>query len=189
MGLSRITLLLLLAIGTPSARGGTCSLTPAVTCDIQSDCPWVCSKSTDVTCASNSDCDGPGNKCKSGLQTCDGAGPPPPPPPAPPVCGNGQVEDGEECDDGNVVDGDGCSATCTDESPPPPDGDGTCSGDGTACSSSADCGLVCHKSGTACSTNSDCAGPGNNCNIGQTCIANPAPTANVSLQGRKVSTF
>ncbi len=31
------------------------------------------------------------------------------------VCGNGVVEEGEACDDGNAVDGDGCSATCQDE--------------------------------------------------------------------------
>jgi cysteine-rich repeat protein len=31
------------------------------------------------------------------------------------VCGNGIVETGEECDDGNNIDGDGCSATCTIE--------------------------------------------------------------------------
>ncbi|MFV8752128.1 hypothetical protein ACNOYE_16395 [Nannocystaceae bacterium ST9] len=29
------------------------------------------------------------------------------------VCGNGMLEDGEECDDGNTDEGDGCSATCT----------------------------------------------------------------------------
>ncbi len=28
------------------------------------------------------------------------------------VCGNGSVESGEECDDGNTSDGDGCSADC-----------------------------------------------------------------------------
>lgn len=31
---------------------------------------------------------------------------------AAPVCGNGVVEEGEACDDGNRVDGDGCEATC-----------------------------------------------------------------------------
>jgi MYXO-CTERM domain-containing protein len=31
-------------------------------------------------------------------------------------CGNGTLDDSEECDDGNVTDGDGCSATCTNES-------------------------------------------------------------------------
>ncbi len=30
----------------------------------------------------------------------------------PDVCGNGEHEHGEQCDDGNTVDGDGCSATC-----------------------------------------------------------------------------
>ncbi len=32
-----------------------------------------------------------------------------------PVCGNGIIEGGEECDDGDTVDGDGCSASCTVE--------------------------------------------------------------------------
>ncbi len=31
------------------------------------------------------------------------------------ACGNTEVEPGEECDDGNVVSGDGCSATCLEE--------------------------------------------------------------------------
>jgi cysteine-rich repeat protein len=35
------------------------------------------------------------------------------------VCGNGKLEAGEECDDGNTVSGDGCSCTCTIEPPPP----------------------------------------------------------------------
>jgi cysteine-rich repeat protein len=30
-------------------------------------------------------------------------------------CGNGSIEAGEECDDGNVVDGDGCSSACQSE--------------------------------------------------------------------------
>ncbi len=29
-----------------------------------------------------------------------------------PVCGNGVFEQNEECDDGNTVDGDGCSSAC-----------------------------------------------------------------------------
>jgi len=32
-----------------------------------------------------------------------------------PVCGNGAREVGEQCDDGNITAGDGCSATCTEE--------------------------------------------------------------------------
>jgi cysteine-rich repeat protein len=38
-----------------------------------------------------------------------------PPPPPPPSCGNGKLEQGEQCDDGNTVSGDGCSSTCTIE--------------------------------------------------------------------------
>ncbi len=32
-----------------------------------------------------------------------------------PVCGDGVVDDGESCDDGNIVNGDGCTADCTVE--------------------------------------------------------------------------
>jgi MYXO-CTERM domain-containing protein len=32
------------------------------------------------------------------------------------TCGNGTLDQGETCDDGNTTDGDGCSATCQDES-------------------------------------------------------------------------
>jgi len=32
-------------------------------------------------------------------------------------CGDGVVQPGEQCDDGNTTDGDGCSATCTTETP------------------------------------------------------------------------
>ena len=37
-----------------------------------------------------------------------------------PVCGNGMQEVGEQCDDGNLGDGDGCSSHCTLESASPP---------------------------------------------------------------------
>jgi len=43
----------------------------------------------------------------------------PPAAPAGPVCGNAVVEAGEQCDDGNTRDGDGCSATCTKEAARP----------------------------------------------------------------------
>ncbi len=33
------------------------------------------------------------------------------------ICGNGILETGEECDDGNTVDGDGCSSDCRIEQP------------------------------------------------------------------------
>ncbi len=41
-----------------------------------------------------------------------------------PACGNGFVESGEECDDGNTDDGDGCSSTCEIESTGPVCGNG-----------------------------------------------------------------
>jgi len=37
-----------------------------------------------------------------------------------PICGNGILEEGEECDDGNNEDGDGCSSICENEGPPAP---------------------------------------------------------------------
>jgi len=43
-------------------------------------------------------------------------------PPVGPICGNGVLEAGEECDDGNTVSGDGCSSTCTIEVPEEPPG-------------------------------------------------------------------
>ena len=38
-----------------------------------------------------------------------------------PKCGDGRIDlsEGEKCDDGNTNDGDGCSATCTIETPAP----------------------------------------------------------------------
>jgi cysteine-rich repeat protein len=54
------------------------------------------------------------------------------------VCGNGIIDPAEDCDDGNAVDGDCCSATCQfePEGSPCPDGefcngDETCDGGGT----------------------------------------------------------
>lgn len=39
----------------------------------------------------------------------------------PSTCGNNVFEGVEQCDDGNLDNGDGCSATCTLEPPPPPE--------------------------------------------------------------------
>ena len=33
----------------------------------------------------------------------------------PSVCGNGALEPGEECDDGNLINGDGCNSNCSVE--------------------------------------------------------------------------
>ncbi len=42
----------------------------------------------------------------------------------PPRCGDGIVDPGEGCDDGNTVSGDGCSSTCQVETPQPVCGNG-----------------------------------------------------------------
>ena len=46
-----------------------------------------------------------------------GENPPPPPPPTC-CCGDGVINGGEQCDDGNTHNGDGCSATCQLEQVP-----------------------------------------------------------------------
>jgi cysteine-rich repeat protein len=51
------------------------------------------------------------------------------------VCGNGVVETGEQCDDGNTASGDGCSSTCQHEGPSGDD-DGNDEGSSGCCSSS-----------------------------------------------------
>jgi cysteine-rich repeat protein len=60
---------------------------------------------------------------------------------APANCGDGtlQTDQGEVCDDGNLDGGDGCSATCQDETTMPPGGeDGAGDGEGGCCSSTRD---------------------------------------------------
>ena len=42
------------------------------------------------------------------------------PTPRAPVCGDGSLDAGEQCDDGNTLDGDGCSSTCRIEARPQP---------------------------------------------------------------------
>ncbi len=82
--------------------------------------------------------------------------PPPPPPPPPPVCGDGTMDAGESCDDGNTVDDDACANDCTVPPPPPPPesfcGDGVvdmgeaCDDGNTdntdGCSTTCECGIV-----------------------------------------------
>jgi MYXO-CTERM domain-containing protein len=78
-----------------------------------------------------------------------------------PVCGNGAVETGEECDDGGTTSGDGCSADCRVETTPGEDGgvtedggsggsDGGSDGDG----GSRDDGGTSDGDGCGCSTSS-----------------------------------
>jgi cysteine-rich repeat protein len=69
-------------------------------------------------------------------------------PPGDPVCGNEVVESGEACDDGNTASGDGCSATCQNESTTCGNGDVD---DGEECDDSRSgdgCSATCTNEGT-----------------------------------------
>ena len=72
-------------------------------------------------------------------------------PPAEPVCGNGDLEEGEVCDDSNVISGDGCSAfceleeVCTDTLDNDGDGDIDC--DDRDCSRHTSCVEDCSTAG------------------------------------------
>src|SRR2546422_128852 len=103
------------------------------------------------------------------------------------VCGNGVLDLGEQCDDGNLVAGDCCSPTCQFE----PAGQAcannicisgsTCDGAG-ACAGGTPNTAPCND-GNACTTPDTCAGglcvggPAPNCNDGNVCTTdtcNPA---------------
>ena len=75
-------------------------------------------------------------------------------------CGNGVLEPGEGCDDGNEIDGDCCAADCAAEPP-----GGACADDGNGCTND-----VCDGAG-ACAhpNNNDACDDGLFCNGGDTC--------------------
>src|SRR5205085_11987674 len=69
------------------------------------------------------------------------------------TCGNGTVEGGEQCDDGNYVDGDCCSKSCTYEADASPcDNGDTCTGD--LCNATGTC--VGGTGTDLCDDNSPC---------------------------------
>jgi cysteine-rich repeat protein len=76
-----------------------------------------------------------------------------------PGCGNGRVEPGETCDDGNLLDGDCCSATCSAAE------DGIlCAPDGKPCSlmnvcMQGVCTGIPRQRGVACQSRAGCVGP------------------------------
>ena len=104
------------------------------------------------------------------------------------VCGNGMVEPGEQCDDGNTVAGDCCDPTCQLEPAGAPcTGTNPCFAE-TTCDGAGVCGggtptMATCNDGNACTTADTCAGgvcvggPGLNCNDANVCTddaCNPA---------------
>lgn len=97
------------------------------------------------------------------------------------ACGNGALDPGEQCDDGNTVGGDCCSPTCTFEPSGSPCSDGQacttgdiCDGSGT-CGGSSTCGnnVVDAGCGEQCDGSDDGACPGT-CLLDCTCLGAPA---------------
>lgn len=81
---------------------GECDLTELCT-GSSANCPANAFKPAGTACSSDAMC--------QTQDVCDGSGSCTHPLPLP-VCGNGCKEQGEECDDGNTSNGDGCSSTC-----------------------------------------------------------------------------
>lgn len=87
-----------------------------------------------------------GTSCNNGSGTCGGDNTTCTAIPLP-VCGNSSTEAGEQCDDGNTADNDGCNATCQIESPTAPV-----------------CGNSMTEAGEQCDDGNSVAGDGcNNC--------------------------
>jgi len=165
----------------------TCQIETGYTCN---GSPSVCTKPPAAVCGNGKletgeACDDGnvinGDGCSSTYQvennfTCSGtpshcvAKPPPPPPP---VCGNGKVESGEACDDGNTTNGDGCSSTCGIET------GYTCNGSPSVCHlvNTAKCGNGIVETGESCDDGNTTNGDGcsSNCAVetGYVCTGSP----------------
>jgi cysteine-rich repeat protein len=83
-------------------------------------------------------------------------------------CGDGALDPGEQCDDGNTTDGDGCSAHCHVEPCY------TCGGAPSLCTPAAD-GTSCDD-GLFCNGSDACTGGACTVHSGNPCTANPVGT-------------
>ena len=100
----------------------------------------------------------PSTVCNETTDTCDPAQ----------VCGNGALEGSEQCDDGNTVNADCCSATCIFEANGSPCGNqdttactypDSCTGDGYCSPNNEAAGTQCNTDGNMC-TDDECDGLG-----------------------------
>lgn len=87
-------------------------------------------------------------------------------------CGNGELDAGEECDDGNRSDGDCCSSSCTYDA-----AESVCRSDGDVCTDDVcdGAGTCTHVDNTAPCADPNGCGTGN-CASGSCVIAAPAPS-------------
>jgi cysteine-rich repeat protein len=88
----------------------------------------------------------------------------------PPGCGNGQLDAGEQCDDGNLVDGDGCDGNCTLTGC----GNGIVTA-GEQCDGGADCNGDCESTASTC-------GAASATRLVLVTIDTPTPLAGASVQ-------
>ena len=117
----------------------------ACTGQVGPNCGSVCAS----LLTDNQNCGMCGNVC-AGIQVCvNGACGSPPV-----VCGNGIIQSGETCDDGNLSNGDGCSSTCQVEP------GFSCTGNPSVCTSTSSCmsPATCPGMDTECSVRTCSAG-------------------------------
>lgn len=145
----------------------TCCGNPGISCNNDGACP-----TGDTCCLGHCgpelSCDASGGACSSDTQCSAGES-------CCTACGNGIVETGEQCDDGNTVPLDGCDETCRVE--PCGNGvvdDGECcdlgegNGPATGCSTSCECQGCCLSNCAEpppldCSTATECSGGTEGC--------------------------
>ncbi len=163
------------------ARGEQCDDGNATAGDgCEPDCTWSCEADPDCddhdVCSGTETCDTGSHVCRPGTPLSDGtacttaagaAGRCRSGTCAREGCGNGTVDPGEECDDGNVTAGDGCETNCLyschaaadcRETPDNPCTDDSCAtvAGGQACTHAFNT-LPCND-GSVCTSNDVCAG-------------------------------